>query len=223
MAANPNSEPFSIERSTMVQQQLARRGIRDELVLRAMGTVPREAFLVERYQDQAYEDHPVPIPLGQTVSQPYIVALMIEAASIRPGDKVLEVGTGTGYQSAVLAAMGARVITIERHAELAALARVNLELTGYGSVSVVTGDGAEGYPAESPFKAIIVAAAAPAFPPALFSQLAEGGRLVIPVGPPEGQDLQLVKNVNGVEQVSSLGACSFVPLIGRSAYGAPRL
>ncbi len=206
----------------MVQQQLVRRGIRDEGVLRAMGTVAREAFVVERYYDQAYSDHPVPIPLGQTVSQPYIVAYMIENARVRPGSKVLEIGTGTGYQAAVLAAMGARVFSMERHAELAALARMNLENLHYSDVTVITGDGTDGVPGEAPFDAILVAAASPGVPPELFHQLAEGGRMVIPIGPPEGQTLQLIRKQNGHEQVTLLGGCSFVPLIGRTAYGAAK-
>ncbi len=202
----------------MVEEQLRRRGISDERVLLAMGVVPREEFIVERYRDQAYADHPLPIPLGQTVSQPFIVGRMIEAAAVRPGNRVLEVGAGTGYEAAVLAEMGARVFTMERHAELAALARINLEQVQYTNVSVITGDGSEGLPEEAPFDAILVAAAVPDFPPALFEQLAEGGRMVIPIGPPDLQVLHLVRKVNGQMVMERMDDCRFVPLIGKQGY-----
>jgi protein-L-isoaspartate(D-aspartate) O-methyltransferase len=202
----------------MVEEQLRRRGISDERVLLAMGVVPREEFIVERYRDQAYADHPLPIPLGQTVSQPFIVGRMIEAAAVKPGNRVLEVGAGTGYEAAVLAEMGARVFTMERHAELAALARINLEQMQYANVSVITGDGSEGLPAEAPFDAILVAAAVPDFPPALFEQLAEGGRMVIPIGPPDLQALHLVRKVNGQTVMQRMDDCRFVPLIGKQGY-----
>lgn len=202
----------------MVQEQLRQRGVHDELVLSAMGIVPREEFVVDRYRSDAYADHPLPIPLGQTISQPFIVARMIEAAAVKPGNTVLEVGTGTGYQAAILAQMGARVFTIERHAELAALARLQLAALKYENVKVITGDGSEGHLAESPFDAIIVAAAVPDIPPALFEQLAEGGRLVIPIGPPDLQVLYLVKKVNGRRVTARLEDCRFVPLIGKQGY-----
>ncbi len=218
MVASPNSNPLALERAHMVEEQLRRRGISDERVLLAMGVVPREEFIVERYRDQAYADHPLPIPLGQTVSQPFIVGRMIEAASVKPGNKVLEVGTGTGYQAAVLAEMGARVFTMERHAELAALARINLEQMQYANVSVLTGDGSEGLTEEAPFDAILVSAAVPDFPPALFEQLAEGGRMIIPIGPPDLQVLHLVRKVNGQTVTQRMDDCRFVPLIGKQGY-----
>jgi protein-L-isoaspartate(D-aspartate) O-methyltransferase len=202
----------------MVQEQLLQRGVRDERVLQAMGAVPREEFVVERYRDQAYADHPLPIPLGQTVSQPFIVGRIIEATELKPGTKVLEVGTGTGYEAAVLAQMGARVFTIERHAELAALARINLERLHYGDVTVITDDGSEGLPKEAPFEVIVVAAAVPDIPPALFEQLAEEGRMVIPIGPPDLQVLYLVRKQNGKMVKSRLEDCRFVPLIGKEGY-----
>lgn len=202
----------------MVEEQLRRRGISDERLLLAMGVVPREEFIVERYRDQAYADHPLPIPLGQTVSQPFIVGRMIEAAAVKPGNRVLEVGAGTGYEAAVLAEMGARVFTMERHAELAALARINLEQMQYANVSVITGDGSEGLPEEAPFDAILVAAAVPDFPPALFEQLAEGGRMVVPIGPPDLQVLHLVRKVNGQTVTQRMDDCRFVPLIGKQGY-----
>jgi protein-L-isoaspartate(D-aspartate) O-methyltransferase len=218
MAANPNSSPLAIERAHMIEEQLRQRGVRDERVLHAMGAVPREEFVVERYRDQAYADHPLPIPLGQTVSQPFIVGRILEAAQVVPGSKVLEVGAGTGYEAAVLAEMGARVFTVERHAELAALARINLERLRYGNVTVITGDGSEGLPKEAPFEVIVVAAAVPDMPPALFEQLAEEGRMVIPIGPPDLQVLYLVRKQNGKMVKNRLEDCRFVPLIGKEGY-----
>ena len=218
MAADPNTDPIALDRARMVQEQLRQRGIRDEHVLSAMGIVPREEFVVARYRDQAYEDHPLPIPLGQTVSQPFIVARMIEAAQVTKGAKVLEIGTGTGYEATILAEMGAQVVTVERHAELAALARINLERLGYSQVNVITGDGSEGVPAEAPFHAILVAAAVPDVPPALLQQLAEGGRMIIPVGAPEVQVLMLIRKHNGQALRQRLEDCKFVPLIGREGY-----
>lgn len=218
MAANPNPSPLLYERERMVQEQLRARGIKDELVLEAMATVPREEFIVERYHDQAYADHPLPIPLGQTISQPYIVARMLEAAQIKQGSKVLEVGTGTGYEAAVIAQMGARIFTMERHAELAALARLTLTSLRYENVTVITDDGSEGLPNEAPFDAIIVAAAVPDLPEALFEQLAEGGRLVVPVGPPDLQTLNLYRKQNKQMIKTRLEDCRFVPLIGRQGF-----
>lgn len=218
MAANPNPSPSLYERERMVQEQLRSRGINDELVLEAMATVPREEFIVERYHDQAYADHPLPIPLGQTISQPYIVARMLEAAQIKQGNKVLEVGTGTGYEAAVIAQMGAQVFTMERHAELAALARLTLAALHYDKVTVITDDGSEGFAKEAPFDAIIVAAAVPDLPVALFEQLAEGGRLVIPVGPPDLQVLNLYRKHGAQMLKTRLEDCRFVPLIGRQGF-----
>ncbi len=218
MAANPNTDPLAIERSQMVEEQLRRRGVRDQRVLKAMGAVPREEFVVDRYRDQAYADHPLPIPLGQTVSQPFIVGRMIEAAEVKPNSKVLEVGTGTGYQAAVLAEMGAHVFTMERHAELAALARINLSRLDYRDVRVLTDDGSEGLPAEAPFDAIIIAAAVPDSPPSLFEQLAEGGHLVVPIGPPDLQVLYAIGKEKGMMVKRRLEDCRFVPLIGKLGY-----
>jgi protein-L-isoaspartate(D-aspartate) O-methyltransferase len=213
-----DSNPLVSDRTRMVEEQLRVRGVHDELVLRAMSAVPREEFVVERYREQAYGDHPLPIPLGQTVSQPYIVARMLEAIQVKSGDKVLEVGTGTGYEAAVLAQMGVKVFSVERHAELAALARIHLGQLHYDGVTVITGDGSEGLPAEAPFEAIVVAAAVPDLPPALFDQLAEGGSMVIPVGPPDLQVLSLIRKQNGQMVRTRLEDCRFVPLIGKQGY-----
>lgn len=218
MAADPQTNLFAWQRAQMVQEQLRKRGVNDERVLAAMGTVPREEFVVERYRADAYADHPLPIPLGQTVSQPFIVARMIEALEVKPGSKVLEVGTGTGYEAAVLAAMGAQVVSIERHAELAALARIHLEQLGYGSVKIITGDGSEGRQDDAPFQGIVVAAAVPDVPVALFEELEEDGRMVIPIGPPDLQTLFLVRKQSGRMVKTRLEDCRFVPLIGREGY-----
>ncbi|ABF41474.1 protein-L-isoaspartate O-methyltransferase [Candidatus Koribacter versatilis Ellin345] len=222
MAASPDLTGFALDRARMIDTQLRQRGIRDERVLNAMATIPREEFVVARYHPDAYADHPLPIPLGQTISQPYIVARMLEAAQIAPADKVLEVGTGTGYQAALLGALAAQVFTIERHAELAALARIHLEHLGYTNISVITGDGSEGLADQAPFDVILVAAAVPDFPPALFHQLAEGGRMVIPVGSPELQALYVVRKQAGRLQRTKLDDCRFVPLIGNQGYSPAR-
>lgn len=204
----------------MVESQLRGRGIRDERVLHAMALVPRHEFVAERYRDQAYEDHPIPIAEGQTVSQPYIVALMLEAAALQPSSKVLEVGTGSGYQTAVLAEICAQVYSMERHPLLAQQAALVLARLGYAHVSVVVGDGSQGLPEHAPFDAIIVSAAAPQIPAALFEQLREGGRMILPVGPAHAQELQLVSRRDGRPTVHRLEGCRFVPLIGDQGYSS---
>lgn len=202
----------------MVATQLRARGIRDERVLAAMAKVPRHRFVPEHFQAQAYEDHPIPIGFGQTISQPFIVALMLEALAVQPGDSVLEVGTGSGYQTALLAELAKRVCSIERHAGLAQPAESVLHTLGYRNVVVVVGDGSQGVAAYAPFDGIIVSAAAPRIPPSLFEQLAEGGRMIIPIGPAHAQELQLVRKQQGKMIVSSLEGCRFVPLIGGEGY-----
>ena len=189
--------------------QIEGRGVRDPRVLEAMRKVPREAFVPEDLRARAWEDGPLPIGEGQTISQPYIVALMTEAAGAGPGCRVLEVGTGSGYQAAVLAAAGAEVWTVERLPSLAAEARGRLEGLG-GHVHVRVGDGKEGWPEEAPFDAIVVTAAAAAVPEALLAQLKDGGRLVIPLGPKGDQRLLRIFR-DGREE--SLGAVRFVPLV----------
>lgn len=197
----------------MVETQLRARGIRDQHLLNAMASIPRHQFVEERYRSQAYEDHPLPIDAGQTISQPYIVALMLELLQLDSSSKVLEIGTGSGYQAAVLSKLANRVYTVERHPELARQAADALSRLGLSNVSVVTGDGSMGLAEHAPFDAIVVSAAAAQIPPALFEQLREGGRMIIPVGPPEAQELQLARKQAGKALVSLREGCRFVPLI----------
>jgi protein-L-isoaspartate(D-aspartate) O-methyltransferase len=204
---------FSVERRHMVETQLRARGIRDLRLLQAMADIPRHEFVDPRYRDQAYEDHPLPIDAGQTISQPYIVALMLELLQLDPSSKVLEIGTGSGYQAAVLSQLAGHVYTMERHPELARQAAETLSRLGLTNVGVLTGDGSLGLAEQAPFDAIVVAAAAAQIPPALFEQLREGGRMIIPVGPPEAQELQLVRKQGGTAMISMREGCRFVPLI----------
>jgi protein-L-isoaspartate(D-aspartate) O-methyltransferase len=204
---------YSSLRHHMVDSQLRHRGLADERVLGAMERVPRHEFAPERYRDQAYEDHPLPIGEGQTISQPYIVALMLEALEISQADKVLEIGTGSGYVTALLAELAARVISIERHASLAESAAAQLERLGYSNVKLVTGDGTRGFPEAAPYDAIIVSAAAPEMPPDLIAQLGEGGRMIIPLGAEDAQQLRLVHMENGQPRIEYRELCRFVPLI----------
>jgi protein-L-isoaspartate(D-aspartate) O-methyltransferase len=212
------AENFAAERELMVSAQLRARGISDERVLEAMARVPRHEFVDEEYREQAYEDHPVPIGEGQTLSQPYIVAIMLEALSLTGSEKVLEVGTGSGYQTALLAELAHEVYSVERHTSLAHSAESVLHRLGYRNVNVLAGDGSQGLPPHAPFDAIIVSAAAPRIPPALFEQLREGGRMVVPVGPAYAQELQLVHKQSGRTAVTNLEGCRFVPLIGGQGY-----
>jgi len=198
----------------MVDLHLRSRGLHDERVLAAMAQVPRHEFVPEEYRSQAYEDHPLPIGAGQTISQPYIVALMLEALALDPTHIVLEIGTGSGYQTALLAELAKQVYSLERHEALAQQAAVALLRLGYDNVTVLVRDGSSGLPDKQPFDAIVVAAAAPRVPQALVNQLGEGGRMVIPVGPAKMQELQLLRKQDGRILVVSLGACAFVPLIG---------
>jgi protein-L-isoaspartate(D-aspartate) O-methyltransferase len=212
------ADAFLEQRQRMVESQLRSRGIREERVLNAMSRVPRHQFVEERYWNQAYEDHPLPIGFGQTISQPYIVALMLEALAIQPPDVVLEIGTGSGYLTAVLAELGAHIYSIERHAALAHLAERTLARLGYTNVTVNVGDGSHGMPEAAPFDDIIVSAAAPQIPSSLFQQLKERGRMIVPVGPPHAQLLQLVHKHEGKAQAISLEGCRFVPLIGGEGF-----
>jgi protein-L-isoaspartate(D-aspartate) O-methyltransferase len=218
MAADTQIDPFVAKRQSMVESQLGARGIRDERVLAAMSRVPRHDFVSEQYRDQGYEDHPIPIGEGQTLSQPYIVAIMLEALGLNVTNVVLEIGTGSGYQTALLAELAGQIYSVERHASLAQDAKAILAKLGYSNVSVLLGDGSRGLPDRAPFDAIVVSAAAPRIPHALFEQLREGGRMVVPVGPAHAQDLQLVRKQDGQPVLTKLEGCRFVPLIGEQGY-----
>jgi protein-L-isoaspartate(D-aspartate) O-methyltransferase len=214
-------------RAEMVEHQLRGRGIRDERVLASMGDLPRELFLPPNLADEAYFDGALPIAAGQTISQPYIVGLMTELLGPHPGMRVLEIGTGSGYQAAVLARIGCDVLSIERHPELAATARTRLAAPSLvdpdgaplsDHIRIEVGDGSIGWRIRAPFEGIIVTAAAPRVPDPLRRQLADGGRLVIPIGPLKTQELiQVIRRGDGFEE-RSFGACVFVPLIGAAAY-----
>jgi protein-L-isoaspartate(D-aspartate) O-methyltransferase len=212
---------FDRERGRMVEQQLVARGITDPRVLSAMARVPREAFVAPDLQSYAYEDNPLPIAAKQTISQPYIVALMAEAAKIRPSDRVLEVGTGSGYAAAVLAELAASVLTVERHKVLARASREILNRLGYTNVDVIEADGSKGVPDRAPFDAILVAAGAPAPPVSLKGQLAEGGRLVVPVRADGHQDLRVITRRGDSFEEKDLGPVRFVPLLGEEGWAAP--
>lgn len=206
---------YADAREQMVESQIENRGVSDPLVLEAMRMVPRHEFVPEEYLDQAYADHPLPIGFGQTISQPYIVALMSEALGVEPGDKVLEIGTGSGYQAAVLAQMGVQVYTVEIIPELAERAQGVLKDLGYSNVEVLNADGYFGWEEQAPYDAIIVTAAPDHLPQPLASQLKEGGRLVIPIGPIGAvQTLWQFEKVNDELEATNLGGVRFVPLTG---------
>lgn len=213
------TQPFAAERFSMVESQLRQRGIRDERLLAAMSTVPRHEFVSQQNWNEAYADHPIPIAEQQTTSQPYMIAAMIQAAEIKPEDRILEIGAGSGYQTALLAELASHVFAVERYASLAEMAQKTLERLGYRNAKIVTGDGSLGMAEAAPFDAIIVSAAAPRVPPALVEQLAVGGRLVVPVGESEQQVVQLLeKNADGSTSVRTLEGCRFVPLIGEQGF-----
>ncbi len=213
-----NDVDFADERARMVEQQLAIRGIHDERVLRAMGRVPRHLFLPEGKRTLAYADGAVSIGLGQTLSQPYMVALMSQSLALTGDEKVLEIGTGSGYQSAILLELAGELYTVERIAELASRAEAVLRTLGYSRFHLRVGDGTEGWPEAAPFDAIIVTAGAPQIPESLVEQLTEGGRLVIPVGSRFSQTLSTcIRRGSGCVPQSSTN-CVFVPLIGRHGW-----
>jgi protein-L-isoaspartate(D-aspartate) O-methyltransferase len=208
------------ERTRMVDVQLRARGVADERVLAAMQAVPRDAFVAAYLRGSAYADDALPIEAGQTISQPYIVGRMTELLRVGPDDRVLDIGTGSGYQAAVLAALGCRVVSIERHASLADAARLRLARLGYGDrVEVRVGDGSVGDPDGAPWRGILVAAAAPAVPAALREQLdPDDGRLVVPVGSRDRQELIVVTRSRDTWTETSDGAVVFVPLIGEAGF-----
>ena len=210
-----NRSSFEKNRETMVERQIVSRGVKDHRVLDAMRKVPRHRFVPADLASRAYEDNPLPIGWGQTISQPYIVALMTELLDLEPGDKVLEVGSGSGYQAAVLAEIAGAVFTIEIVPELAEVASRNLEACGHGDVRVRAGDGYRGWPDEAPFQAIIVTAAPDHVPRPLLEQLDEGGRLVIPVGDVY-QELVVLTKENGAVRRRSTIPVRFVPMTGEA-------
>ena len=202
----------------MIDEQLAGRGITDGRVLEAMGRVPRELFVTDRDRRKAYRDMPLRIGFGQTISQPFMVAVICQAAEVREGDRVLDIGTGSGYQAAVLAELGAKVYTVERIPDLAARARERLAEAGYEGVAVHVGDGSLGLPEHGPYDAIVVAAAAPAMPESLYEELRERGRLVVPVGGHEGQRLEVIVRSPEGPAVARSVPCRFVPLVGAEGF-----
>jgi protein-L-isoaspartate(D-aspartate) O-methyltransferase len=215
---------FAQLRERMVERQIAARGIRDPGILDAFRKVPREEFVSADYGRKVYGDHPLPIEGGQTISQPYIVALMIEAAGIKPGDRVLEVGAGSGYAAAVMSRIAGEVIAIERKPELVAVATERMQRLGYDNVTIVEGDGTRGCPDHAPFDAILAAASGSHVPQPLIDQLVESGRLVMPVGSQAWaqQLVKLTKLPNGTTERENLGDVRFVPLIGEEGFQESR-
>lgn len=207
----------------MVETQIIRRGITDQSVIRAMGSIPRHFFVEEALRDRAYGDFPLPIGSGQTISQPFMVALMTSSLGLTGVERVLEIGTGSGYQTAVLAEITERVVSVERIAGLVPPARELLERLGYHRVVIHASDGTLGWKAGAPYDAVLVTAGAPEVPRELVAQLREGGRLVIPVGPRQKQVLKRVTRRGDGETVEDLGECVFVPLIGRSGWSEASL
>jgi protein-L-isoaspartate(D-aspartate) O-methyltransferase len=209
---------FDAPREAMVRTQLERRDIHDRGVLAAMGKVSRDRFVRRENQCQAYADSALPIECGQTISQPYMVALMTQAMELSGGETVLEVGTGSGYQTAILAELARDVVSIERHEQLSANAGVLLDELGHDNITLVVGDGTLGWPDRAPYDRIMVTAAARRCPLSLFDQLVEGGVIVIPVGDRDHQILRTIRKVEGKPKVSELTACRFVPLVGMDGW-----
>lgn len=209
---------YRVSRENMVASQIRARGIKDQAILDAMRSVPRHLFVDEALQSQAYSDHPLPIGEKQTISQPYMVALMTEALEPKPGDIILEIGTGCGYQTAILAEIASRVYSIERIPSLVTKARRILEKLGYLNVLIKTGDGTLGWKEYAPYDGIIVTAGAPEAPRALMDQLKDGGRLVVPVGDRYSQDLIKIDRVGDSFRKNNLGGCRFVDLIGEQGW-----
>ena len=211
-------DPYARERRHMVESQLRNRGIRDERVLDAMLRVPRHQFVPQQFGPRAYDDHPIPIAEKQTISQPFIIAVSLQALALTGSESVLEVGTGSGYQTALLSVLTRTIYSIERYATLARGAERILAQLGYNNVRVVVGDGSNGLREFAPYEAILVSAAAPTIPRSLLEQLSDHGRMVVPVGPPQAQELQLVRKRQGEPVVQTLEGCRFVPLIGAEGY-----
>jgi protein-L-isoaspartate(D-aspartate) O-methyltransferase len=216
-------DPYLELRRAMVQAQIRRRGIADQRVLAAMESVPRHEFVLAQYRSKAYEDEPLPIGGGQTISQPYIVAAMTAALQLEGQETVLEIGTGCGYQAAVLSLLAGKVFTVEWRPELARSAEEHLKRLGFANVQVRTGDGSEGLSEFAPYDAILVAAAAPSLPAPLMDQLNEGGRMIVPVGREEHQRLLLVTKRENTYSTEKRDSCRFVPLLGQYGWKPPEL
>jgi protein-L-isoaspartate(D-aspartate) O-methyltransferase len=216
-----DGDEFTVQRAEMIEKQLRRRGVRDSGVLAAMVAVPREEFVPKEFRQRAYEDAPLPIGEGQTISQPYIVAAMTAALHLNGSDHVLEIGTGCGYQAAILSHLAKIVFTIESRSQLASSAAARLDRLGLENVHVHCGDGTLGLPELAPFDAILVAAAAPSVPEPLRAQLAEGGRLILPVGDADSQELLHIERHGNSFETRTLEACRFVPLIGYHGWKEP--
>ena len=228
MIANPPSSPepadeFSSVRQAMVEQQIRRRGVVDERVLCAMAAVPRHEFVPLQMRNHAYGDEPLPIGGGQTISQPYIVAAMTAALQLMPAERVLEIGTGCGYQAAVLSLLVSEVFTVECLQELEHSARERLQRLGFRNVHVHGGDGSQGVIEFAPYDAILVSAAAPSLPEPLLNQLRDGGRIIAPVGLEEHQQLLLATKHRGTLSCERRDSCRFVPLLGRYGWKEPEL
>lgn len=216
-------DPYAELRTRMVETQIRRRGITDQRVLAAMAGVPRHEFVPPQYRDKAYEDEPLPIGGGQTISQPYIVAAMTAALQLSGRETVLEIGTGCGYQAAVLSLLAERVFTVEWRPELARVAEEHLKRLGFRNVLVRGGDGSQGLPEFAPYDAILVAAAAPSLPEPLLEQLNEGGRMIAPVGAEEHQHLVLVTRRGAAYATEKRDSCRFVPLLGQHGWKSWKL
>ena len=214
-----NEKYFDEKRKEMVEYQIKLRGVEDPLVLKAMLKVKRHLFVPEDLRKEAYEDYPLPIGEDQTISQPYMVAIMTELLELKGDEKVLEIGTGSGYQTAILAEIAKEVYSVERIKSLAERAKNILDKLGYSNIKIKVGDGSEGWEEFSPYDAILVTAGAPDVPEPLFEQLKEGGRLVIPVGGRFSQTLVRVRKIKGKKKVEEFFDCAFVPLIGKYGFG----
>jgi protein-L-isoaspartate(D-aspartate) O-methyltransferase len=217
MAAD-HTQASQAQREAMVESQLRARGIRDGRVLRAMSEIPRHVFVPLAWRNEAYDDHPVPIAEEQTISQPFIIGLCLQLLELTGTESVLEIGTGSGYQTALLSVLSRRVYSMERHAQLAHEAEAVLTNLGLQNITIMVGDGTQGWSEHAPFNAILVSAAAPSPPRSLIEQLAPEGRMVIPVGPPHVQELQLIRKHGAEITAKTVEGCRFVPLIGADAY-----
>lgn len=219
MGTPSQQDSYTQQREEMVRVQLAARGISDSRVLDAMRRVPRERFVPQSFRENAYDDRPLPIGEEQTISQPYIVAVMLQHLALQPADRVLEVGAGSGYATALISLLTAEAFSVERHASLAASAEATLRGLEYRNIHLKIGDGRRGWREHAPYDAILVSAATREVPPDLFDQLREHGRMLLPVGLPQGQELQLIYKIEGHPHVESFEGCRFVPLVDDAGIG----